>query len=151
MTSDGALVFGAGGKFRVAINCLYISVYLSKAPRRAGAGALYFEPLAHNAPAAPNVMRSSSNATPFPSAATLLHLAASARHLKLPNGIELLHTQRRLGLVGHMGESRSVSPVVGYLMHNDQMMVGRPGAKRYARDVAGHPLAGQAGRTAAAT
>jgi hypothetical protein len=38
MTSEGALVFGAGGKFRVAINCLYISVYLSKAPRRAGAG-----------------------------------------------------------------------------------------------------------------
>src|SRR4029077_13608282 len=28
------------------------------------------------------------------------------------DGIELLHAQRRLGLVGHMGELRSVSPVV---------------------------------------
>src|SRR5271168_2267254 len=36
------------------------------------------------------------------------------------DGIELLHAQRRLGLVGHMGELRSVSSVVGYLMHNDQ-------------------------------
>jgi hypothetical protein len=31
---------------------------------------------------------------------------------------------RSTGLVGHMGELRSVSPVVGYLMHNDQLMVG---------------------------
>src|ERR1700735_165098 len=38
------------------------------------------------------------------------------------DGVELLHAQRRLGLVGHMGELRSVSPVVGYLMHDDQMM-----------------------------
>src|ERR1700687_689195 len=35
------------------------------------------------------------------------------------DGIELGHAQYRLGLVGHMGELRSVSPVVGYLMHND--------------------------------
>ena len=38
------------------------------------------------------------------------------------DGIELLHAQRRLGLVGHMGELRSVGSVVGYLMHDDQMM-----------------------------
>src|SRR6202795_508987 len=38
------------------------------------------------------------------------------------DGIELVHAQYRLGLVGHMGKLRSVSPVVSYLMHDDQMM-----------------------------
>jgi len=40
------------------------------------------------------------------------------------DSIELVHAQYRLGLVGHMGELRSVSPVVGHLMHDDQMMLG---------------------------
>ena len=58
------------------------------------------------------------------------------------DGIELLHAQRRLGLVGHMGELRSVSPVVGYLMHNDQMMVGLDGNLKVVADDAGTAAAG---------
>src|SRR5207244_12645833 len=42
----------------------------------------------------------------------------------LGDGIELLHAQRRLGPVGHMAELPPVSTVVGYLVHDDQMMVG---------------------------
>src|SRR6476646_5929968 len=58
------------------------------------------------------------------------------------DGIELLHAQRRLGLVGHMGELRSVSPVVGYLMHNDQMMVGLDGNLNVVADDTGTAAAG---------
>jgi hypothetical protein len=53
------------------------------------------------------------------------------------DGIELLHAQRRPGLVGHMGELQSVSSVVGYLMHNDQMMVCLDGNLNVVADDAG--------------
>ena len=43
------------------------------------------------------------------------------------DGIELLYAQYRLCLVGHMGQLRSVSAVIGYLMHDDQMMLGFDG------------------------
>jgi hypothetical protein len=59
------------------------------------------------------------------------------------DGIELLHAQRRLGLVGHMGELRSVGSVVGYLMHDDQMMVGLDGNLDVVADDAGTAAAGR--------
>src|SRR5580692_7934648 len=59
------------------------------------------------------------------------------------DGIELLYAQRRLGLVGHMGELRSVGSVVGYLMHDDQMMVGLDGNLDVVADDAGTAAAGR--------
>ena len=56
------------------------------------------------------------------------------------DGIKLVHAQYRLGLVGHMGELRSVSPVVGYLVHDDQMMVGLDGNLNVVADDAGTAL-----------
>jgi hypothetical protein len=45
-------------------------------------------------------------------------------------------------LVGHMGELRSVGSVVGYLMHDDQMMVGLDGNLDVIADDAGTAAAG---------
>src|ERR1700688_1317226 len=59
------------------------------------------------------------------------------------DSIELVDPQYRLGLVGHMGELRSVSPVVGYLMHDDQMMVGLDGNLDIIADDAGPAAAGR--------
>src|ERR1700730_10227275 len=66
-----------------------------------------------------------------------------ATTMRVGDGIELLHAQRRLGLVGHMGELRSVGSVVGYLMHDDQMMVGLDGNLDVVADDAGTAAAGR--------
>jgi hypothetical protein len=41
--------------------------------------------------------------------------------------IEVLHFQRRLGLLGHGRELRSISPDVGHLMRDNQMICGVDG------------------------
>ena len=67
----------------------------------------------------------------------------AAEVTSVSDGIELLRSQRRFGILSYRRELRPVGPDVGYLMRDDQMMCGVDGDLDVIADDTGASTAGR--------